>query len=277
MRRTIMNLICPVCGDMLIFDAHTGKCKNNHSFDVAKSGYINLLLSSGHGKRHGDDRLMVRARTKLLDAGYYDNLSDLICDLADAYSPDTVRIIDSGCGEGKYTCDVLDRLTRSGKRVDILGIDISKDALVSAAKRSKDIQLCVASCAALPIKDASADMILSIFSPFLPEEFNRVLKPGGRLIRVIPLERHLWELKELIYDVPYENRPDSIEAVGFKILERRDIRYPIHLPDNETIMALFKMTPYYYKTSVKDQSKAEAAQSLDTTCEFGIIVYEKLT
>lgn len=271
-----MNLLCPVCGENLIFDAHTGKCKNGHCFDKAKSGYVNLLLNAGHGKRHGDDRLMVQARKKLLDAGYYDNLSDLVCDLADEHSPATARIIDCGCGEGKYTCDILDRLTRSGKRADILGIDISKDALVYAAKRSKDIQLCVASCGAIPVKNESADILLNIFSPFLPDEYQRVLKQGGKLIRVIPLERHLWELKELIYDVPYENRLDTVEAAGFQITDRREIRYRIHLPDNEMIMALFKMTPYYYKTGAKDQAKAESAQSLDTTCEFGVIVYEKL-
>ena len=106
-------------------------------------------------------------------------------------------------------------------------------------------------------------------------EFRRVLCPGGKLIRAYPLARHLWELKELIYDKPYENPVTDMEEEGFRIVDRREIRYPIHLSDSEEIMALFQMTPYYYKTGAADQAKARQAQALDTWLEFGVVVYEK--
>ncbi len=270
------EFICPVCGGELTRTEKTYFCGKGHSFDIAKSGYVNLLLHSGRGRRHGDDKLMVRARTELFSRGYYDNLSDLIADLADHYSEKGVRVLDAGCGEGKYTCDVLNRLSRSGKAPTVVGIDISKDALICAAKRSKELRLAAASSAALPIAGGSIDLMLNIFSPFMGGEFWRVLRPGGKLIRAYPLARHLWELKELIYDRPYENPVTDMEEDGFHILEKREIRYRIHLSGNDEIMALFKMTPYYYKTGAADQAKAQQAKKLDTTLEFGVVVYQKI-
>ena len=269
------DFICPVCGGALLKNEKTYACGKGHSFDIAKSGYVNLLPSSGKGKRHGDDKLMVRARTALFSRGHYDNLSDLIADFADEYSAKGVRVLDAGCGEGKYSCDVLDRLRRAGKEPVVIGVDISKDALIQAARRSKELRLAAASSAALPLPDGSIGLILNIFSPFMGGEFRRVLCPGGKLIRAYPLARHLWELKELIYDKPYENPVTDMEEEGFRIVDRREIRYPIHLSGSEEIMALFQMTPYYYKTGAADQAKARQAQALDTWLEFGVVVYEK--
>ena len=69
------QLICPVCGLPLTLEAKTYRCEKNHCFDCAKSGYVNLLPPAPGGKRHGDDKLMVKARTDFLDKGYYDPLS----------------------------------------------------------------------------------------------------------------------------------------------------------------------------------------------------------
>ena len=88
-------------------------------------------------------------------------------------------------------------------------------------------------------------------------------------------EKHLWELKELIYDTPYANPAPGTELPGFDLLVQKDLRYEIELNSNEEIINLFKMTPYYYKTGAADQKKAEAAQHLKTAIEFGIIVYRK--
>ena len=156
-----------------------------------------------------------------------------------------------------------------------IGIDISKDALSYAARRSKSFTLAAASSSRLPLSDGCADLLLNIFSPFVPEEFCRVLAPSGKLIRVYPLERHLWELKSLVYDRPYENPPTPLDAEGFRIQETRTVCYGIHLSSGEDIMRLFQMTPYYYKTGRTDQEKAARAQSLDVTLAFGIAIYEK--
>lgn len=268
------ELICPVCGQVLKLEERTYRCSQNHCFDRAKSGYVNLLPPSPGGKRHGDDKLMVKARTEFLDKGYYDPISAEICRQTAHCKGETLRIVDAGCGEGKYTADVLAHLERAGRTADVVGIDISKEALICAGRRSRAMTLCAASTARMPLPDGWADVVLNIFSPLMGEEFARVLKPGGRLICAVPLERHLWELKALIYDTPYENPAPDVNVNGFTLVDRQDLRYEIELRGDE-ILSLFKMTPYYYKTSAADQKKAEAAEYLKTAVEFGVLVFEK--
>ena len=269
------ELMCPVCGQPLLLEGKTYRCETGHCFDCAKSGYVNLLPPAPGGKRHGDDKLMVKARTDFLDKGYYDPLAAAVARCAADCKGDHLHIVDAGCGEGKYTVDVLNHLAEHGKTADIVGIDISKEALICAARRSKALKLCVASTAHMPLADGCADVVLNIFSPFMGEEFARVLKPDGCLICVVPLERHLWELKQLIYETPYENPAPTVELNGFTLAQRQDLRYEIELTCNEDIINLFKMTPYYYKTGAADQKKAEAAMYLKTTIEFGVLVYRK--
>lgn len=271
----MVQLICPLCGRPLEGTERVWRCERGHSFDRAKSGYVNLLPPAPGGKRHGDDRLMVQARTEFLDKGYYDPLSRAVARWVDHCTGGMARIVDAGCGEGKYTADVLRALTERGKRVDMVGIDISRQALMCAARRSRDMTLCVASTAHMPLPDGWADVVLNLFSPFMAGEFARVLRPGGRLIRVVPLERHLWELKALIYDTPYENPAPDLTAEGFCLTDREELRYEIELSDGQDIMNLFQMTPYYYKTGAADQEKAHRAQQLRTAVEFGVYIYEK--
>ena len=184
-------------------------------------------------------------------------------------------VLDAGCGEGKYSCDVLDRLRRAGKEPVVIGVDISKDALIQAARRSKELRLAAASSAALPLPYGSIGLILNIFSPFMGGEFRRVLCPGGRLIRAYPLARHLWELKAAVYDRPYENPPAEPAVEGFRLLRTQTLRKTITLSSNEDVQALFLMTPYYYKTGAEDQQKLAAVPSLRVTTEFLIAVCQK--
>lgn len=269
------ELMCPVCAQPLTLEERTYRCPQNHCFDRAKSGYVNLLPPSPGGKRHGDDKLMVKARTDFLDKGYYDPLAKAVAEWVANCEKDHLHIVDAGCGEGKYTVDVLNYLTEQGKTAHIVGIDISKEALICAAKRSKALTLCAASTAHMPLADGCADVVLNIFSPLMGAEFARVLKAHGRLICVVPLEKHLWELKALIYDTPYENPAPSKEIPGFSPVGEQTLRYEIELNSSEDIISLFKMTPYYYKTGSADQKKAEGAEYLKTTVEFGVFVYEK--
>ena len=268
-------LRCPVCGGALTRLEKVCACGKGHSFDIARQGYVNLLLHAGSGKRHGDDKRMVAARRDFLERGYYDPLSHLISALCCQYTGDGVLLLDAGCGEGKYTCDALNALRDAGKTAHGVGVDISKEALIYAAKRDKSLTLLVASSSELPIMDSCADVVLNIFSPLAREEFLRVLKPGGVLLRVWPLEKHLWELKTLIYDAPYPNKPADPACAGFTLSETRELRYPIRLGSPEEIQALFEMTPYYYKTSRADQQKAATARELTVTLEFGVGVYRK--
>ncbi len=262
----MIYLICPVCGERLRREESAYICPRRHSFDIAKSGYVNLLPPSGSG-RHGDDRLMVRARRQFLDRGYYSPLAARLAEIAAEERPGL--IVDAGCGEGYYT----DRVSLASGDAETVGLDISKDAVAAAAKRCRRGIFAVASTVSMPLEDCCADMMMNVFSPFFPAEFARVMKPGALLVRVIPLERHLHELRQLVYDSPYDNVVPPLETPGFEPPEVEELRYTVTIDNSEDIANLFMMTPYYYKTSAADQARLTSAQTLTTQIEFGIVKY----
>ncbi len=270
----MFSFICPVCRERLEKDGKTYSCKNKHCFDIAKSGYVNLLMSSQKNKQHGDDKEMVRARADFLNLGCYDMLSQKVCECVLKYSGDRPIIIDAGCGECKYTCDIMAYLADKRESFAVAGVDISKEALSLAKRRVEKPLLAVASVASIPCEDECADVLVNIFAPFVASEFARVIKKNGAIIRVYPLARHLWQLKELVYDVPYENPVPDMEEEGLAIEEKIEVRYEIELCGDE-IMSLFKMTPYFYRTRKEDRDRLLSVESLKTELEFGIVIYKK--
>lgn len=272
----VSSFICPICGTALERKENCLVCKKKHSFDLHKSGYCNLLMSQQiKAKRHGDDKMMVKARQDFLEKGFYNPLCNKLCELVLKYTKKNAIILDAGCGEGFYTAKISQTLAENQKEPCIFGIDISKDALTAAAKRIKDMEFSVASVFKLPVANDYCDIVLSVFAPVSESEFLRVLKNNGIFIKAFPLQKHLWELKEAIYDNPYENEAENEELKGFTLIEKPEIKTEILLESNTDIKNLFSMTPYYYKTSEKDQKKLENLQVLKTETEFGIIVYNK--
>lgn len=263
---------CPVCGGALNASERTLTCPKGHSFDKAKSGYVNLLQSQqSRLKRHGDDKRMLIARREFLNGGFYKPLCDKLCDTVAREVPMNGVLIDTGCGEGYYTAAIAERLPS----LRIGGIDISKDALHMAASRTKAVDFAVASVFSLPLADDSADAVISIFAPTADAEFHRVLKKGGKLIRAIPTEHHLFELKEAIYETARPNKPERTDIDGFTLCHREEIDYTLSLCSSDDIRHLFEMTPYYYKTGQADQERLLSRSSLSTRIAFAIVVYQK--
>lgn len=268
--------ICPVCKNNLQSNQNSLKCINNHSFDLSKYNYVNLLQSQKNSKkRHGDDKLMVKARKDFLDHGYYDPLLFKVYTILDEFAKDHMTVFDCGCGECYYTSNIYNYLSKKNKNITVCGIDIAKDAVIQGAKRNKSLELAVASINNIPLADNSCDVVLNFFAPLSNDEYERIAKQNGIIIRAIPLEYHLWELKESIYNNPYTNDELDLNLNGFDIIAEHEVKGEITLDCNEDIQNLFKMTPYYYKTSREDQDKASKLQSLTTKYEFGIIVYKK--
>ncbi|MBR6682006.1 MAG: methyltransferase domain-containing protein [Clostridia bacterium] len=256
--------VCPICREALC-EGDTGfRCKNGHSFDKARQGYVNLLISSKGNKNHGDDKLMVKARKDFLDKGYYAPLREKVNEILGKGNV----VLDAGCGEGYYT-------SLFAENNDVYGIDVSKDAVKYASSRCKNAAFAVASLSDIPLPDESVDVIINIFAPDFPDEILRVLKPNGRLIVVSPLENHLIELKNAIYDNPYPNSPQSPERNGFVLKSEHSLKFSIDIDNNEDLTSLFKMTPYYYKTSQQDQMKLQSLENITTKIEFFIAEYEK--
>lgn len=268
---------CPNCGRPLACEPHRLACPAGHSFDLAKSGYVNLLLSRQSGpKRHGDDKRMVKARSTFLQKGHYAPMRQELLRQGLAIASENMVVLDAGCGEGYYTAALAELLRQQGLCPHVAGIDISKEALQEAAKRDRQSEYAVASCFHLPVGDGSVDLLLSVFAPCCGEEFLRVLRPGGSFLMVIPLENHLYGLKQAIYEKPYRNEVKPYDLPGFRLEECRELRYQITLHGQEEIESLFMMTPYYYKTGAADQQKLLTKTTLTTPAEFAVLRYKKI-
>jgi 23S rRNA (guanine745-N1)-methyltransferase len=268
------GFICPVCGKALELRDRSYICPEAHCFDVSKSGYVNLLMSQKSGN-HGDDKLMVKARRDFLEKGYYDALRDKITETVKKYASDGSVILDAGCGECYYTSHFCDCLAQAGISSEVLAVDISKNALAAAKSRSKEIKKAVASIFHLPVADSSCDIIVNVFAPFCREEFLRVLKPDGIYIQIIPLEEHLWELKNIVYEKPYKNEVGAYVIEGFELAKASELRRKVILKETADIRNLFMMTPYYYRTSEKDFQKLLTVSSLKVSTEFAVLAFRK--
>lgn len=263
--------LCPVCKAKL--DKYDGvySCENNHSFDISKYGYVNLLVSNQSSlKRHGDDKLMVQSRRRFLSGGFYEKLRNDICRVIKDNVKDGSTIADIGCGEGYYTSAICE----SGE-YDVCGIDISKDALRYCAKAIPTSEFAVASAFSLPLADKYVDCIVNIFAPSAYTEFNRVLKDDGVLVKAVPLDEHLWELKCALYDEPYKNKPEKRDDELFCLFDSTELKYTIRLDNKDDIADLFRMTPYYYKTGRVEAQRLSELQELETTVHFCVEIYKK--
>lgn len=268
------DFLCPVCSEKLEIKEKSYICPKNHSFDIAKKGYVNLL--TGAGGVHGDDKTMVNARNAFLSRGYYSHLKEALQKLAVKYAPDSPAILDCGCGEGYYTEGIHNALAENGKQSEIFGIDISKDACSIAARRVKGGKFAVASSFHLPIENDSIDVLVNCFSPLCLEEFSRVLKKDGTFLYVVPAKKHLWSLKVFLYDNPYENEEKTEEYDRFNLAETVRAAREIHLTSAEDINNLFTMTPYFYTSPVGAKEKLLSKTELDTSADFIIYVYKRI-
>ena len=271
-----MDFSCPICGMPLKDGGSRQKtCPRGHSFDRAREGYINLLVG-GKGGTHGDNREMVEARRAVLSLGHYEPLVLRVKEHALEATPRGGSLLDLGAGEGYYTSVVTDAIYNRDGEADVLAIDISKDAVKQLAKRLPLVKCAVASCYKLPVATNSVDCVILLFSPLAIAEIKRVMKPRAKFIMAFPDERHLWGLKEAIYDEPYLNKPLATAIDGFEIISDELLEYKITLSGKEEIESLFKMTPYAYRTGAKERARLESLDSLTTDVAFRILVYEKL-
>ncbi|MFZ3453384.1 methyltransferase domain-containing protein [Arthrobacter sp. 7Tela_A1] len=231
-------LACPSCGEELLAAAGRRRlgCPQGHGFDAAKQGYFNLLTGAGT-KFQADTAGMVQARVDFLGAGHYAPLARALTDLGATAAANPV-ILDAGAGTGYYLAEVSKALDAS----ETVALDISKYALRRAARAlPTGFALVWDVWRPLPLADGAADLVLNVFSPRNPQEFRRVLVPGGALVVVTPLPSHLRELRAVagLLDIGAGKDEHIAQALGpgFTPEASRRVEYSMDLSRTDTLNA----------------------------------------
>ncbi len=265
------NIICPVCSNDLFPENNSLRCEKGHCFDRAKEGYVNLIAGNHKkGSLIGDNRDMAFSRRSFLEKGYFDSLVNELIEIIKGKDIPCPEILDICCGEGYYSHKIKESISCNMK-----GFDISKEMIRLAAKRKDTSEYFVANLSRIPVKDKSVDIAFHLFAPFHEKEFKRIISDKGIIITAVAGEKHLFEMKEILYESPYKNDEAPPETNELILKEKRKVTKKIHLSSREDIAALFRMTPYYYRTGDRDKAKLESFDELDITVDFAIFIYEK--
>jgi len=267
-------LFCPACESPLDWGDKECRCAGGHSFDLAKEGYANLLLSHQRRSSHpGDDDKMIQARRRFFDSGAFDPLTNLLTNSAIINRQSAMSILDCGCGEGHFLGALSE--SRDGQ---FFGVDVSKEAVRCAAKRYRKAKWIVANgMRKLPFADHSLDAILSILAPRNPEEFARVLKPDGALILGVPGPNHLIELRSRLAANAGDFEEKSDEAAAkcaphFKETNREVLSYQQTLSASQ-LADLIQMTPIFWCSSPQAKADVQQFDQLTVTVSFVIQIF----
>lgn len=266
------SLLCPVCGQALAQNGGSLICPQNHTYDIARQGYVNLLpVQQKHSLSPGDTPEMLTARRNFLNEGHYSRICGDVVNALGAIPGGVSSIADVGCGEGYYTAEFL----RQFPAARIIGADISKAAVRMAASRTHQISWITATASHLPIEEGSMDGLTAMFSLFCEEEFARVLRSGGRVIEITAGTNHLIELKRVIYDEVFEQHKRPKPTQGFLrevSCELKSFRMTL---DGKQLHDLLLMTPHTLRVKPENRERLEAMASLQLTAEYFIRVMEK--
>lgn len=265
-----MDLLCPICGAPLAKGEKALVCPSHHSFDIARQGYVNLLpVQQKHSQDPGDTREQVLSRRAFLDTGTYAPILEALIEAAREYGA-SGELLDVGCGEGYY-CAGLSRALG----LPLTGVDISKEAVRAAAARYKGPNWLCATAAHLPVVDEGVGLLTSLFALTLPEEFLRVLSPGGLYIQVVAAEDHLLGLKRIIYDrLTHKEKHTTQELPGLTRLHSQHIAFDFTLT-KEQIPWLFAMTPHLFRIGKAGAARLAQAQTLEDRASCVLNVYRK--
>ena len=269
---------CPICKQHISLKVKSLICSNNHCFDLAKSGYINLLGSNAHSRY---DKQMLTARKIINRSGFFQKMVEKISSITlseiNNKNLSIVRIIDAGCGEGSNLSGTL-RYLHSKSNLDFIGVglDISKDGIYIASREYPGNIWCVADLAHSPFKDRQFDIIINILSPANYNEFSRLLKNDGLLIKVIPGHHYLREIRNAFYQ-PEEKHSYSNDVVielfgkNFHILKKEHLLYQQKIKQQD-ITSLIKMTPLSWSIKSEDFQEEKYSKIQQVTVELEIIV-----
>ncbi len=268
--KSAANYLCPLCQQALTFADKSYRCVNNHSFDQAKQGYVNLLpVQFKHSKAPGDNKEMVLARRAFLDNGFYQPLVDKMLSLYLHYGKTAEPLLDAGCGEGFYSHQ------HKNSTNQVYGVDIAKETIKIAAKRYQDCHFSVGTLSKLSVSDNYFSWVTSVYAPILEEEFTRVLKEKGYLLTVTPAQHHLYELKELIYQKAHEHDVNKTPIKQLTLIVEERLSYPMVFDCNKDVLNLLAMTPFAFKASDEVICQLKSRKQFTCQADFILRLYQK--
>ncbi|WP_424236763.1 putative RNA methyltransferase [Bhargavaea ginsengi] len=270
-------LKCPVCGNPVqVEEGGRLLCPENHSFDFAKQGYVNVLTRPAAG--HYNKELFEARRRIMLESGLYAPFHKAAADLVREVplpASEPGIIADIGCGEGTHLHKILEEL--DDPDITGAGLDIAKEGVQLAARDFQDAVWLVGDLAQSPFADGSIHTILNILSPSNYEEFARMLAPGGRLIKAVPGAGYLRELREALYTD--ERRTYSNEGTvelfdrHFRRTETVPLRYSVLL-GRAQLEDLVRMTPLSWSPDPEAVSRFLDRESAEITVELDLLIGE---
>lgn len=266
-----MELICPLCAHSLIQEDHRYICDLNHSFDIAKQGYVNLLtVQEKHSLNPGDTREQVLSRRAFLESDAYAPIVETLISVVQKYNAPG-PLLDVGCGEGYYSSRLAYAMG-----CPLIGMDISKEAVRCASAKYKQATWICATASHIPVPDHSIGTLTSLFALTMPEEFRRCLQPNGLYLQVLAAEDHLMGLKSIIYPEIKHKPKNTVPAIpGFRLLDSIPIRFSFHL-EGEQVQNILYMTPHVYRINKDGLDRLHSTQQLTDTASCVLNVYRPL-
>jgi 23S rRNA (guanine745-N1)-methyltransferase len=269
-----VRLLCTVrnCRQPLAREERRLVCANRHSFDVARSGYVNLLQPQDkRSKNPGDTGEAVAARRRFLERGFAEPLVQAIVAAMPLTPNDT--LLDAGCGEGHHT-DAF----RRAYGAEVCGLDLSVPAIALAARKYGDCEWLVANADRfVPFADASLTAVASITARLSVDEFRRVLAPGGTLLVVIPGAGDLIELRAAILGEGVERdrteRTVAMFAPKFSLERHQPLRHAARL-DREAIADV--MSSSYRGLRTRERERLETIEAMDVTMARDLLLFRPL-
>ncbi|WP_343226041.1 putative RNA methyltransferase [Paenibacillus sp. ACRRY] len=268
---------CPLCSKpMKLIQLQSLICMNRHCFDIAKQGYINLSSRSTKSKY---DRQTFETRRIISESGLFHPMQAAVSEIivSQNMSKESIRLLDAGCGEGSHLNSIQTRINQKKRNHSLaVGIDISKEGISLAAAEYSNAMWCVADIANIPFANEQFNFIINILSPANYSEFQRLLTDRGLVIKVVPEQHYLTELRGILYKGTgkqvYSNTP-TIRYFNerFNLIAVENVQYQVSLSEH-LIAPLLEMTPLSWGASQECKELILQMDLREITMDFKILV-----
>lgn len=275
--------MCPLCdAAMHVNDRKSLVCSNQHCFDLAKSGYINLISGSVRPTKY--DKKMFQSRQAICESGFFDQMIECVLQTV----RDDIRnknakqynILDAGCGEGSHLADLVKGLSLTTPcEVMGVGLDISKEGCLLASRKYPGLIWCVADLARSPFMKRQFDVIVNILSPSNYMQFSRMLRDDGILIKIVPGSDYLKELRQAFYGQTARQTYSNEDVIRhfdlhFSTVVTRQIQYRKDL-DQNSLQHLICMTPLSWGTAEENLQNALQSGMSSVTVDLNVLAGKK--